>query len=148
MIRIERASMADLDELLGMVASYRVFYGRDSDSDRERAYVAGHLQNGSSVIFLARDDRGDPVGFMQLFQTFSTVRLGPSLILEDMFVVPRARRAGVASALLDRADEYAREIGAVGMSLETATDNAAAQRAYERAGWTRESQFYKYNAPL
>lgn len=34
------------------------------------------------------------------------------------------------------------------MFLETAENNAAAQRAYEQAGWTREARFRKYNAPL
>jgi RimJ/RimL family protein N-acetyltransferase len=34
------------------------------------------------------------------------------------------------------------------MFLETAVDNARAQRVYEREGWQREAQFHKYNAPL
>jgi ribosomal protein S18 acetylase RimI-like enzyme len=49
---------------------------------------------------------------------------------------------------LERAAAHAREIGATGMFLETAMDNQPAQRVYERAGWTREGRFFKYNAPL
>ena len=67
-------------------------------------------------------------------------------MLRDLFVVARARGGGVATQLLSRAMQYAREIGAVGMFLETAINNVTAQRVYERAGWTREAQFYKYNA--
>ena len=106
-----------------------------------------NLSEQRSTVFVAQDD-GVAIGFAQLFQTYSTVWLGPSLILEDLYVVPAARGCGVATALLERASAYAREIGAVGMFLETAMDNAAAQRVYERAGWTREGRFYKYNAPL
>ena len=81
-------------------------------------------------------------------QYMSTVRLGPALILEDLFVAPSARGSGAADALMDAAIRYARELGAAGMFLETAVDNRRAQALYERHGWTREERFYKYNAPL
>lgn len=144
---VERATFDDLAALLPLVAAYRAFYEQRPDSDREHALVAQHLLSGRSTIFIARSG-GGVAGFVQLFQTYSTVLLGPSLILEDLFVDPAARGAGIAMALLERAIEYAREIGAVGMFLETAMDNAPAQRVYERAGWSREGRFYKFNAPL
>ncbi len=147
MIEIQRATIEHLDALLPMVEAYRVFYKQIPDARRERDLIAGHLRDGRSTIFLARDERGVAVGFAQLFLTYSTVCLGPQLILEDLFVVPQARRLGVATKLLSRAMEYSREIGATGMYLETAIDNVAAQRAYARAGWSREAKFYKYNAP-
>jgi ribosomal protein S18 acetylase RimI-like enzyme len=85
---------------------------------------------------------------VQIFHAYSTVRLGPALILEDLFVLPEARRVGIATKLLQCANDYAHEIGATGMFLETAMENLSAQRIYEQAGWTRESRFYKYNAKL
>ena len=146
-MEIARASIEDVDALLPLVSGYRTFYGRETDPDAERAYISAHLKDGTSVVFLARLD-GNAAGFVQLFPAFNTVRLRPALILEDLFVVPDARRHGVASALLDAALGYARETGAAVMFLETAYTNVAAQAVYERAGWTRENQFYKYNAPL
>jgi ribosomal protein S18 acetylase RimI-like enzyme len=143
---IERATSGDLEDLLPLVAAYREFYGQRADTIRERALIAQHLNTGTSTIFIARRD-GNAVGFLQLFQTFSTVWLGPSLILEDLFVDPSERGAGIATKLLERALAYSRETSAVGMFLETAMDNLSAQRVYERAGWTREGRFYKYNAP-
>jgi ribosomal protein S18 acetylase RimI-like enzyme len=143
---VERASARDLEALLPLVAAYREFYEQRADAIRERALIAQHLDTGTSTIFIARSG-GKAVGFAQLFATYSTVWLGPSLILEDLFVDPSARGAGIATKLLERALAYSREISAVGMFLETAMDNAAAQRVYERAGWTREGRFYKYNAP-
>ena len=145
-LTIERATAGDLEALLPLVTAYREFYEQRADAVRERALIARHLNTGTSTIFVARCD-GDAVGFVQLFQTFSTVWLGPSLILEDLFVLPSARGAGIATKLLERALTYSRETSAVGMFLETAMDNHTAQRVYERAGWTREGRFYKYNAP-
>jgi GNAT superfamily N-acetyltransferase len=145
-IDIRRATPADVEALLPLVRAYRVFYGQAPDPKREHLLIAEHLAAGRSVIFIASSD-GAPVGFAQLFTTYSTVFLGPSVILEDLYVDPGVRRGGVATRLLECAIGYAREIGATGMFLETAMDNVAAQAVYERAGWIREDRFYKYNAP-
>lgn len=147
MISIRRANETDLDALLPLVQAYRVFYKQQPQSERERAFIQSHLRSNTSVIYVAADE-GKPAGFTQLFKTFSTVYLAPVWILEDLFVDPQHRKSGIASKLLDRALEHAREEGASSMFLETAFDNTIAQRVYERAGWTREGHFYKYNAPL
>lgn len=147
-MEIRRATIDDLDQLLPLVRGYREFYQQTHDAPAERDFITNHLTNGTSVVFIAYDDGGAPVGFTQLFQTFSTVHLSSTIILEDLFVAPSARGGGVASALIDQAMLYARECGASQMFLETAMDNATAQRVYERAGWTKEARFYKYNAPL
>lgn len=146
-MEIHRASIADLEAVLPLVAGYRTFYERASDAEAERAYVESQLAKGTSIMFVARID-GNAVGFAQLFPAFSTVRLRPALILEDLFVAPEARRRGVAGALLDAALAHARDAGAAVMFLETAITNEAAQALYEAHGWTREREFYKYNAPL
>lgn len=148
-LRIDRATPSDLDALLPLVTAYRVFYERPADVDAERPFLERNLGENRSIVFLAKDaETGAVIGFTQLFQTYSTVWLAPSLILEDLFVKPDVRRSGAATALLERAIAYAREIGATGMFLETAMDNHTAQAVYERAGWTREGRFYKYNASL
>lgn len=147
-VHVNRATPNDLDEILPLVTAYRVFYEQQPNVDRERELIEGHLREGRSTMFVARDERRRTIGFAQIFQTWSTVWLGPSLIFEDLYVVPDARGSGVATKLLERAIQHAKEIEAVGMFLETAMDNVTAQRVYERAGWTREGRFYKYNAAL
>ena len=99
------------------------------------------------MIFVAEEEN-TLVGFVQLFQTYNTVRLTPALILEDLFVDCGARGRGIATSLLREAEGHARSIGTRVMFLETAMTNTAAQAVYERAGWTKEAEFYKYNAPL
>jgi GNAT superfamily N-acetyltransferase len=147
MIEIKRATHVDLDGLLPLVAAYRTFYKQVPALRREREFLRGRLEGGTSTVYLVRDESDEVVGFVQIFQAYSTVWLGPSLILEDLFVVPSARGMGVATRLLQRTSEFARDVGAVGMFFETATDNVVARDVYERTGWTRESHFLKYNAP-
>lgn len=144
---IHKATINDLDALLPLVNGYREFYKREPNPDASRAFLVRHLTDGTSIIYIAMRD-GTAAGFAQIFPTFSTVRLAPMLILEDLFVDPKLRGGGIATSLLVRAMEYAKEIGAGGMFLETARDNETAQHVYESAGWTREGEFYKYNAPI
>lgn len=145
---IRRATIDDLELLLPLVRGYREFYKQSHDAAAERAFMTHHLSSGSSIVFIALDEHGDAAGFTQIFETFSTVHLSSTLILEDLFVAREARGTGIASALLAAAVTYACESGASGMFLETAMDNATAQRVYERNGWSREARFYKYNASL
>jgi ribosomal protein S18 acetylase RimI-like enzyme len=76
------------------------------------------------------------------------VRAARTYLLNDLFVVPDARRAGVAVALMREAADFARAMGAGGMSLSTAHTNTAAQRLYESLGWKRDEQFREYNLAL
>lgn len=133
--------------LLPLVRGYRVFYEQEPDAERERAFMEARLREHTSVVYVAEID-GEAAGFMQMFRTYSTVRLAPAWILEDLFVEPSYRKHGVATALLQTAVSHAKDDGACGMFLETANDNVTAQRVYEAAGWTREGRFLKYNARL
>ena len=89
-------------------------------------------------------DEGGPVGFTQLFPSFSSVSLKRLWILNDLFVTPNARRAGVAKALLERARQYALDTRAKALVLSTEVDNKSAQRLYEALGWRRDETFYTY----
>ena len=107
MMDIRRATHLDLDALLPLVGAYRTFYEQVPDPRCEREFLRRQLEDGTSTIYLARAERDEALGFVQIFQTYSTVCLGPSLILEDLFVVPNARGMGVATRLLQRASEFA-----------------------------------------
>lgn len=55
--------------------------------------------------------------------------------LHDIFVVPGARRAGVASALLNEVISRLKALGAPRVVLSTAVQNGAAQKLFERHGF-------------
>jgi ribosomal protein S18 acetylase RimI-like enzyme len=147
MMTVRRAHADDLETLLPLVGAYRRFYGQVADPAGERRFMAKHLRDASSVVFFASNE-GRAAGFVQLFESWSTVRLAPVLILEDLFVDEAYRGRGIATQLINAALVFARESGAAAMFLETAMDNERAQAVYEREGWRREAEFFKYNAPL
>src|SRR5262249_44393274 len=56
--------------------------------------------------------------------------------LEDLLVAERMRRRGVATALLEAAEETAAAAGASVLGFSVALSNAAPRRLYERSGYT------------
>lgn len=58
------------------------------------------------------------------------------LVLWFLYIDPPWRRRGVGRALIERVDQYAREVGANHIWLETSSVNVPAVRAYERLGFS------------
>lgn len=145
-VRIVRASVRDLDRLVPLFGAYREFYERPADVRNSRRFLRERLSRSESVVFLATD-RATVLGFTQLYPTFASLSLKPWWVLYDLYVVPSARRRGVASRLLERATEFARASGAAGLSLETARDNPA-RHLYEKLGWRRDQVFLHYEFNL
>jgi len=145
MIRVRRAEPTDCDALAPLFDAYRVFYERDGDVDAARRFLRARFDYGDSVIFLAEGDEGAPIGFTQLYPSWSSASLARIYVLNDLFVAPGARRSGAGRALLDAAHAFARAQGAVRVTLETAHDNHTAQRLYEATGYQRETHFFRYH---
>ncbi|HSL68826.1 MAG TPA: GNAT family N-acetyltransferase [Longimicrobiales bacterium] len=144
---IRRATPADLAALVPLFEAYRAFYQQAPDPDQVRAFLDSRLSHEESVVFVAFQD-SHAIGFTQLYPTFSSLYMTRVWILNDLFVAPEARRLGVAAALMQQARSFAAQTGAIGLTLETAITNTAAQRLYERLGWQRDQQFYRYYLPL
>jgi GNAT superfamily N-acetyltransferase len=143
-VRSVRAELNDLDALVPLFDGYRQFYGQPSDPAGARAFLADRLKRGESVIFLAVVD-GAIVGFTQLYPSFSSVSMKRLWVLNDLFVAPDARKSGAGRALLERAERWAAETGAKGLTLSTQITNLTAQRLYEACGWTQDDEFTHYH---
>ncbi|HSW12327.1 MAG TPA: GNAT family N-acetyltransferase [Solimonas sp.] len=145
---IRQATVEDLDQLVPLFDGYRQFYGQASDPVLARAFLLDRFRHQQSVVFMAFDTAGAACGFTQLYPSFSSVRMSRSYILNDLFVLPAARRQRVAALLLAQAAQFGRAVGAVRLTLATALDNAPAQRLYEAEGWKRDETFCYYNLTL
>lgn len=143
-VQVRQATTADVDVIAPLFDAYRQFYRRDSDLDGAQAYLTERLERGESIVFLALLDDGTPAGFTQLYPIFSSTSMQRVWLLNDLFVAPVARRAGVGRALLERAHAFGQETHAIRLMLQTAVDNLPAQRLYESLGWQRDNDFYVY----
>ncbi len=143
-ITVRQAVLSDLEALAPLFDGYRQFYGRPSDLQAATAFLSARFNHGESVLFIAHAGI-HPIGFIQLYPSFSSVSLARTFVLNDLFVDEPARRKGAASKLMAAAVDYARSLGAVRVSLSTAITNETAQSLYQSAGWKRDEQFLAYH---
>ncbi|MBV7506593.1 GNAT family N-acetyltransferase [Bacillus sp. sid0103] len=140
---IQKATIHDLESLTELFDLYRIFYEQESDREGAREFLKARLVNDESVVFLAVDGSA-PVGFVQLYPSFSSVSMMRSWVLNDLYVKKQFRGKGAGEKLIQRAIEFAREGGAKGIMLETGKGNHNAQRLYEKIGFERESHYFYY----
>ena len=143
-VAVRQAVFADLGALVPLFDAYRQFYGQAGDLAGAKAFLRDRFEHSQSVVFIA-EEGGRAVGFTQLYPSFSSVSMARTFVLNDLFVAPDRRRKGIGEMLLQSAAEFARNVGAVRLTLSTAVANAAAQALYESAGWRRDEKFYVYN---
>lgn len=162
-VQVRAATVRDLPAVARLFDAYRVFYGRSSNRRAARVFLADRMGRGESVILVAsgrmassrltsgRSATGHArvdVGFAQLYRSFSSVRLGQSLILNDLFVIPEARRQGIGARLVDACTAFARKARAVSLELETHPDNAPAMRLYAGKGFVVDTEYARLSFSL
>ena len=145
MIHVREARSRDLPGLGRLFDEYRQFYKLLTEVGRATEYIGARLAAGDSVVLVAADESEQLLGFTQLYPTWCSLLAGSVYVLYDLYVPPRARRHGVARALLEAAADRARRDGKLRMTLSTARTNVNAQALYESLGWERDNEFYVYN---
>lgn len=144
-INVRNATVDDVDALAPLFDGYRQFYGQSPDIAKAKDFLRARLANGESKILIAEhgDDKR-PVGFTQIYPSFSSVRCKPIWILNDLFVASDARRLGVGDALMAATEAAARRVNVAYVTLTTAHTNHTAQRLYERSGYELDREFRTY----
>lgn len=108
--------------------------------------VSALLQSGASDFLLATvADR--PVGCLQIAYRLSTWQALPYAYLEDFYLAPEVRGRGVGTKLLDYALQRAEGQGCDKIALDVRRANTAAQRLYDRFGFS-DSQSIVMTRPL
>ncbi len=146
-LEVRQATVADLSFLVPLFDAYRQFSRQPSEPERARNFLLERMEQDQSVIFVAFDN-ASPIGFTQLYPSFSSATMARIFILNDLFVAPEARRLGAGSALLQAAAQYGRRVGARRLVLSTEVTNTTAQAVYERMGWKRDTVFSVYQLAL
>ena len=141
---VRQAVFSDLVELAELFDQYRVFQGKDSDLSAGRAFLQARFNYGDSVVFIAHESLA-PLGFAQLYPSYSSTSLARVFILNDLFVHEKGRRKGVASKLLAAVEGYAWSHGAARVTLNVAKENESGQALYERQGWSKDAEFFMYH---
>lgn len=144
-MEVIRAEAIHLGDAAFLFDRYRQFYQQESNIEAGLKFLEDRIRNGESVVFLTYADN-KPVGFMQLYPTFSSISIQGAWLLNDLYVEASHRKLGIGRALLDTASAFGMQSGAKYLMLQTGYDNILAQRLYESKGWKRDSDlFYRFD---
>ena len=146
-IAICRAGFCDVDELLPMFEAYRASYRLPPRACDSREFLTRRLVLNDSIILIAwtGDEFGCAVGFVQIYQSLSSLEMSPVWIVNDLFVKPEYRHRGAARQLMLEAHRIAEGNAVSRLLLETAPDNRTARALYESLGYEQESAMLHYS---
>ena len=147
-IQVGIATLRELSGLTRLFDGYRQFYGMEPDLAGAQDFLAERMHRGDSVLLVAKEREGLPVGFVQLYPAFSSVRMGSILILNDLYVDQDRRGRGIGEQLMEAARRHAMQSGCIALELATEKTNERAQRLYEKLGYSRDHTFYYYALDL
>jgi GNAT superfamily N-acetyltransferase len=129
------ATIADLAVLVELMAGYYREAGYAFDADRAGDAFRTLLAEPrlGAVWLIEQEQRG--VGYAVVTLGYSMEYGGLDAFLDDLFVQPAFRNAGLGTAALATVREYCASRGVRALHLEVERGNPAAQRIYERAGF-------------
>jgi len=103
--------------------------------DRARTLADLARQGDRFLALLARDDSGEPAGVLTLTETFAIFAGGTYGVIDELYVAPGHRSAGLGRRLLDAAAAIGRERGWRRLDVTAPPGDA----------WRRSVAFYEKN---
>lgn len=137
------ASLSDLDNLVMLFEGYRDFYEQTPAKEKARLFLTERITKKDSVIYVADVD-GLLTGFVQLYPLFSSTRMEPMWLLNDLYVEKTYRGKGISLQLIDAAKKHCIETKACGLLLETAKTNTIGNQLYPKTGFSLDSDHNYY----
>ena len=126
----------DRERWLPLWDAYNAFYGRHGDSALPREVTdttwARLLDPAEPVHALVAERDGVLLGLVHYLFHRSTILLGPTCYLQDLYTLEAARGAGVGRALIEAVYARAQAAGAGRVYWQTHETNAVAMRLYDR----------------
>jgi ribosomal protein S18 acetylase RimI-like enzyme len=140
--RIEIGVPADVPHILALMEQYWNLEGiAGFDSTRmsrllERVLSQPHL----GTVWVARAG-AELAGYLLAVFVFSLEFQGLIAEIDEFFVLPRARRHGIGTALLETAEARLAEAGCASIQLQLHAANAAARAFYRRRRYTARAAY-------
>jgi GNAT superfamily N-acetyltransferase len=134
-LALRPATAADVPTILALIRGIAEYERLSHEVEATEALLREHGFGRRPIYeaILAERD-GSAVGFALYFFSFSTFKARPTLYLEDLFVVPEERRAGIGSRLLTRLAQIAVERHCGRMEWSVLDWNTPARDLYVKLG--------------
>jgi hypothetical protein len=130
----------DIPHLLSLIHELAEFehltHLYENTPQRMQVALFGPQPCAEALLVWPANEDGVPVAFALYFRNFSTFLGKPGLYLEDIYVQPAARGAGIGRALLERIARIAVERECGRFEWAVLDWNTGAQQFYEKLGAT------------
>jgi GNAT superfamily N-acetyltransferase len=134
-IRIRAAERDDVGAVLELIAELAEYeHAADQVKGTEELLLCALFGPEPSAEALVAELEGVTAGFALFYRTFSTWECRPGIWLEDLYIKPEHRRAGIGQALLGRLARIALERGYARLEWAALDWNDPALRFYEQLG--------------
>lgn len=143
MSQIKQANTSDVEKILPLFNEYRSFY-RQPVSDKSINFLYERIQKNQSVIFYY-EESNKIMGFVQLYPSFSSIGLGSTWILNDLYISPEHRRKKIATKLIEKTLSFAKDSNAINVQLSTLIPNINAQELYKKLGFKKDNDYFYFN---
>jgi aminoglycoside 6'-N-acetyltransferase I len=144
---VRRAAERDVEVWASMLA--RLHPGETQAEFEEELHRLTQLPE-PYVGFLAYSDEGEPIGMIDA-RVRNYAEGAPDLraaYVEDLWVEPKARRSGVALALLAAVEDWARSQGLNWIGSDTWPDNRESCGWHSAAGFAEIERLVVFGKPL
>jgi len=147
--RIEIGVLADVPQIVVLMKEYWSFEGLAGFEPGRVSALLGQLLSQTHLgrVWVAREGNR-PVGYLITVFVFSFEYQGLVAEIDELFVLPEARRHGIGTALLDVAEASLADAGCTGMQLQLAAGNRAAHAFYHRRGYAARTAYGLLDKPL
>lgn len=139
-VKIHRAKGGDVKRLLPLVCGFRDSLQRADPPDTSLRAAITEALSDPKIEFTYATLKGADVAYAQTHFRYSIWTHSEVAYLEDLFVLPSARRHHVGRQLLNDIFDRARRRGAKELTLTTNENNLPAQNLYRAAGMSPQTE--------
>lgn len=140
MQQIRLAEPKDIEAMAGLLA---ILFEQEAEfvpnERQQKDGLSSLLNNPHWARLIVMEEFGTIVAMLSLQYAISTALGGRVAVLEDMVVAPDARGRGLGQDLLRYAIQQAQNDGCLRITLLTDSDNSAAHKLYQSAGFYQSS---------
>ena len=148
-MRIRLASVGDIAGVAGLVERYWEFESIGGfDRPRIEALLGDLLSAPKRGACWVAEAGGGLCGYLLAVFMFSLEHGGMMAEIDEVFVSPEMRSAGIGAAMVATAERDLAGRGLVRLQLQLGVDNHGARRFYERLRFNRRSGYELLDKPL
>lgn len=146
-MKILEATLEHINITSDLFTKYLFFYQKTPNKEICKRYIEDRIKNNESKILIAYIDN-EPVGFCQLYFSFSSLSLAKTAILNDLYVESSYRNKGVGKKLIEEAEKFSKNNGYISIQLETEKTNNSAITLYENLGYQTSDSYLHYSKSI